>query len=195
MYIDGYNKPTFYASLVILRRCHIASTRQEPIGTQTITTRLPYLEEININDDNAIILEFDVSNLKEVVEKIKKQAHKRISWEIPKDNYRSILAKGKSKYKEMKKNMAKVKVTVRFRDMANNGIWREVGHEIECDKERAKVIVEHGFGQLIEEAIEPVEKAVKEVKKEKAIKEKATKEVKPEKKATIKVSAKKNAKK
>ena len=82
--------------------------------------------------------------------------------------------------------MAKVKVTVRFRDMANNGIWREVGHEIECDKERAKVIVEHGFGKLIEEAIEPVEKAVKEVKKEKAVKEKATKEVKPEKKATKK---------
>ena len=159
-------------------------------GTQTITTRLPYLEEININDDNAIILEFDISNLKEVVEKIKEQAHKRISWDIPKDNYRNILAKGKSKYKEMRKGMAKVRVTVRFRDMANNGIWREVGNEIECDKERAKVIVEHGFGKLIEEAIEPVEEAVKEVKKEKAVKEKATKEVKPEKKAT-----KKNAKK
>ena len=151
---------------------------------------MPYLEEININDDNAIILEFDISNLKEVVEKIKEQAHKRISWDIPKDNYRNILAKGKSKYKEMRKGMAKVRVTVRFRDMANNGIWREVGNEIECDKERAKVIVEHGFGKLIEEAIEPVEEAVKEVKKEKAVKEKATKEVKPEKKAT-----KKNAKK
>ena len=90
----------------------------------------------------------------------------------------------------MRKNMARVRVKARFRDMANKGIWREVGHEIECDMARAKVILEHGFGDIIEEAIEPVEKAVKEVKKEKAVKEKATKEVKPEKKAT-----KKNAKK
>ena len=191
MYIGGYNKPTSYFNGSDTEACSYSINEARAYGTQTITTRLPYLEEININDDNAIILEFDVSNLKEAVEKIKKQAHKRISWEIPKDNYRSILAKGKSKYKEMKKNMAKVKVTVRFRDMANNGIWREVGHEIECDKERAKVIVEHGFGQLIEEAIEPVEKAIKEVKKEKAVKEKATKEIKPELKKAIKKNAKK----
>lgn len=90
----------------------------------------------------------------------------------------------------MRKNMARVRVTVRFRDMANNGIWREVGNEIECDKARAKVIADHGYGQIIEEVAEPVEKAVKEAKKEKAVKEKATKKVEPEKKATRKYAKK-----
>lgn len=87
--------------------------------------------------------------------------------------------------------MARVRVKVRFRDMQNNGIWREVGNEIECDKERAKQIAESGYGDIIAEAIEPVEKAVKEVKKEKAVKEKATKVVKPEAKKAIKKNAKK----
>lgn len=160
-------------------------------GTQTITTRLPYLEEININDENAIILEFDVSNLKEVVKKIIENGHKRINWNIPKDNYKNILAKGKSNYKEMRKNMARVRVKVRFQDTRHNLIWREVGHIIECDIERAKQIADSGFGDIIEEPIEQVEKAVKEEKKEKAVKEKATKEVKPEVKKAIKKNAKK----
>ena len=168
-------------------------------GTQTITTPLPYLSEIDITNDNAIILDFKIQNLKEVVERIK-EPH-RVNWTIPKDNYDKILAKGKSKYKEMRKHMAKVRVTVRFKDMQNNCIWREVGTEFVCDNERAKVIRDHGYGIIVDEALEKVvevEQAVKEVKKEKAVKEKATKPVAKKeetKKPTVKVSAKKNAKK
>lgn len=190
MFTNGYKKPTIYFSGSDTEAMSYAINEARAYGTQTITTRLPYLEEININDDNAIILEFDCSNIKEVVEKIKKQAHKRIEWNVPKDNYRNILAEGKSRYKEMIKGMARVRVKVRFRDTQNNLIWREVGNEIICDETRAKQIADSGYGEIIEEVIEPVEKAVKEVKKEKAVKEKATKKVEPEKKAV-----KRNAKK
>ena len=143
---------------------------------QTCTTRLPYLEEIDITDDNAIILEFDCSNLKEVVEKIKNV--KKVVWNVPKDNYGKILAKGKSKYKEMRKGMKRVRVTVRFSDMQNENVLRQVGDEIIVDDERANVLITHGYAKLVETIVEKkeaVEKAVKETKKEKAVKEKATK--------------------
>lgn len=149
------------------------------------------MEEININDDNAILLEFDCSNIKEVVEKIKNV--KKVNWEIPKDNYRNILAKGKSKYKEMKQGMKRIRVIVRFTDMQNDNLFRQVGDELIVDDARADVLISHGYAKLVETIIEkkePIEKAVKETKKEKAVKEKATKKVEPEKKAT-----KKNAKK
>ena len=159
-------------------------------GVQTCTTRLPYLEEININDDNAIILEFNCSNIKEVVEKIKKV--KKVNWEIPKDNYKNILAEGKSKYEEMKKGMAKVKIVARVRDMQAGGQWREVGDIFEVELARAKQFVASGYGVILEENIEKkkdvVEKAIKEEKKEKAVKEKATKKVEP--KATRKYAKK-----
>ncbi len=163
-------------------------------GTQTITTPLPYLDEIGITNENSLILDFKLQNIKEIVEKIKKP-HKVI-WSVPEDNYINILANGKSKYKEMKKGMAKVRVTVRFKDMQNNGIWRNAGTEIICGNERAKQIAERGYGIIIDDLIEkaePIEKAVKEEKKEKAIKEKAVKPV--AKKEEVKKAAKKYAKK
>ena len=159
-------------------------------GVQTITTPLPYLQEIDITNENALILDFNCKNIKDIVEKIKKP--KKVIWSVPKDNYKNILAEGKSKYEEMKKGMAKVKIVARVRDMQAGGQWREVGDIFEVELARAKQFAASGYGVILEENIEKkkdvVEKAVKEEKKEKAIKEKATKKVEP--KATRKYAKK-----
>lgn len=64
-----------------------------------LVTPLPYLEEVGIrNNDNAIILNFDCSNIKEVVEQIK-NVH-RTTWSVPEDNYKKYLTYSKSEYKE-----------------------------------------------------------------------------------------------
>lgn len=144
-------------------------------------TKLPYLNEIGINDDNAIFLNFDCSNIDEVVEKIKR-VHK-VDWSFPCDNYSQFLyTNSKSKYKELKSNMKKIKVKNKFLDMKHNNILRRVGEEFIEDNVRADDLINRGFCTLVEEiknktekAVDVVETAVKEVKKEKAVKEKAIK--------------------
>ena len=160
-------------------------------GCQTLTTPLPYLEEINITRENALILEFDLSNMQEIIEKIKIVG--KVDWQVPKDNYRSILAEGESRYKEMKRTMKRVRVVARVRDSQCGNIWREVGDELVMDDKRAVEAASRGYVKIIEDLVEHkvvVERAVKEEKKEKAIKVEAAEKVVPEKKA-----AKKNAKK
>lgn len=154
-------------------------------GKHIIVTPLPYLNELGITNENALILNFDLSNIKEIVERIKKPL--KATWCIPEDNYKKYLIKGKSKYtKELKKGMAIIRVKQKFKDITN-GMRRKVGDEFEVTAERAKDLAERGFAIILDEILEKkqeVETAVKEVKKEKAVKEKA-----------VKTPAKKNAKK
>lgn len=148
-------------------------------GTKVIVTPLPYLAELGINDTNALILNFDLSNLHDIVNKIENTT--KVSWTMPEDNYKNILAKGKSKYtKELSKDMKRIRVRAKFKDMKHNNILRFIGEEIIEEDARANDLIERGFATLVEDIKEvAVEKAVKkEVKKEKAIVEKATKTVK-----------------
>lgn len=149
-------------------------------GTKVIVTPLPYLDELNIKGDNALILDFDLKNINDIVEQIKMPT--KVMWQPPADNYNNLLAQGKSKYtQEMSKGMKRIKVKARFKDMKHNNILRFVGEEFIEEDARATDLIERGYAYLIED-IKPVEtkveKAVKEVKKEKAVKEKATKVVK-----------------
>ncbi len=147
-------------------------------------TPLPYLNELPISNENAIFLEFNLSNIKDVVQKlksIKKQnkMFKYITREILQDNYKKYLVEGKSHYfEEMKNNMKKIRAKVKFKDMKHNNILRNIGDEFVEENERAEDLIKRGFATLVEDIIEKkveVEQAVKEVKKEKAIKEKAVK--------------------
>ena len=149
-------------------------------GTKVIVTPLPYLQEMQINDANALILNFDLSNLNEVVAQIDKP--KRVNWQMPTDNYSKYLASGKSKYEEAKKKMLKIRVKNKFLDMKHNNVLRRVGEEFIEDNTRAMDLIQRGFCVLVEDlkavkekAVNEVETAVKEVKKEKAVKEKAVK--------------------
>ena len=167
--------------------CSYTISEARAYGVQTCTTPLPYLESIGINRDNAIILEFDCSNIKEVVEQIKNV--KKVNWKAPEDNYKEYLVESKSKYKEMISTMKKIRVKQPFKDMMHGDCRRTIGEEFIEDTQRADDLIARGFCYLVEDYTEPVERAVKEVKKETAVKEKATKKEEP-KKAT-----KKNAKK
>lgn len=148
-------------------------------------TPLPYLKEIDIQEGrDALILNFDCSNVKEVVEQIK-NTH-RTSWHVPEDGYIKYLTKSESKYKEERIGMKKIRVKQKFYDMAHNNILRKVGTEYLEEAKRADDLADRGFAIILEEIKEPqpkeeaiqVETAVKvETKKETAVpkKEKATK--------------------
>ena len=149
-------------------------------GTKVIVTPLPYLDEMQINGANALILNFDLSNLNEVVAKINNVT--KVNWQMPQDIYGNYLAIGKSKFEEAKKKMLKIRVKNKFLDIKHNNALRKVGEEFIEDNTRAKDLIERGFCVLVEDlkavkekAVNEVETAVKEVKKEKAVKEKAVK--------------------
>lgn len=151
-------------------------------GTKVIVTPLPYLDELGIeNNKNALILDFDLKNMNDIVKNIKNVS--RASWNAPQDIYFKYLAKSKSKYEEMKTKMKKIRIKVKFADMKHNNILRKVGEEFIEDGVRADDLISRGFAILVEDLEEPkkevaqIETAVKEVKKEKAVKEKAVKKV------------------
>ena len=183
-------------------------------GKQVVVTPLPYLDEIGIkNDENALILNFDCSNIKDVVEKIK--TPKKVTWNVPNDNYGTILEKIKSNYEKERIGMKRIRVKQKFRDMKHGNILRSTGEEFVEEAERADDLINRGYAILIEEIkqkTEKVEAAVKENHEERAVPklnpfkkvvekktalEKTTPEkVAPEKKADKKTTKeKKNAKK
>ena len=83
--------------------------RNKPI----IVTPLPYLEEIGVKDNiNSYILEFDCSNIDEIVKKI--QNVPSFNFVHLKDNYKNILAKGKSRYEEERDMKYKVRATNKY---------------------------------------------------------------------------------
>lgn len=184
MCIDGYNKPTYYSNGSDTEACSYSISEAREYGVQTITTPLPYLEEFNITNENAIILDFDCSNIKDVVEQIKRV--KKVSWHVPEDNYRKYLADGKSKYeRKVTGIMKKIKAVVKFQDIKHGSLLRKKGDEFIEEDARADDLISRGFCELVE-VIKPkevaIEKAVKEEKKETAVKEKATRKKKDAKK-------------
>lgn len=71
--------------------------------------------------------------------------------------------------------MKRLKVKNPFWDKTENNRKRNVGEEFEASDERANDLISKRFAVLLEDIIEKnvvVEEAVKEVKKEKAVKEK-----------------------
>lgn len=165
--------------------CSYAINEALMYGTQVVVTPLPYLKEFGIEDNkNALIMNFNCDNVYDIVKRIKD--NHRAVWTVPKDNYKNILAKGKSHYtKEIRAGMKKVRVKVKFRDMMHNNIMRYVGEEFVEEDKRATDLIDRGFLSLVEN-IEPkvvaVEKAVKEERKEKAIVKKELKKVDAKKK-------------
>lgn len=154
--------------------------KQLLIGKKIIVTPLPYLNELPVSNEDKIILDFNLSNIKDVVEKIKSiksqnNANATNYGKLLADNYKKYLAKGKSNYKELRSRMKKVKAIKKFKDMSEKTL-RNIGDEFLCDGARAEHLLELGLVNLVEDVKEKaieIETAVKkEVKKEKAVKEK-----------------------
>lgn len=163
-----------------------------------ISTPLPYLEEIGVKDGiNSYIMEFDCSNVNDIVNKI--QNVPKFKFEKLKDDYINIFAESKSRYEEERKMKVKVKAIIdfsfgRFNEIENlirssekneNGYLYKKDIFI-CSREIADYLEENNAIEIIEE--------IKEVKE---VKEKTTEKVeeKPKKTTTKKTANKKITKK
>lgn len=152
-----------------------------------IVTPLPYLKEIGVEDGkNAYIIEFDCSNIDEVVNKILNVP--KFEFKKLENKYNEIIVESKSNYEEELKMEVKVKVIKAFKDLENDNKQRIIGEEFTCGKFRADYLAENGAVEVIE-VITPYKEA-KVVDADK-VEVKIIEEEKP-KKTTRKSTSKKN---
>lgn len=146
-----------------------------------ISTPLPYLEEIGVKDGiNSYIMEFDCSNVNDIVNKI--QNVPKFKFEKLKDDYINIFAESKSRYEEERKMKVKVKAIIdfsfgRFNEIENlirSSEKNQDGYIYKedifiCSREIADYLEENNAIEIIEE--------IKEIKEVKEVKEKTTEKV------------------
>ena len=160
--------------------------RNKPV----IVTPLPYLEEIGVKDGiNSYILEFDCSNIPEIVKKIRNVPS--FNFTHLEDKYDEVIVKGKSRYKEEMKMRFLVEATDKYTrtevydeelsKIKGEKYFPKQGEQWEVDLERKEKLVSLGYVTLIKE--------IKEEKKEESLEEKE--EVKKPTKKTTKKTTKK----
>lgn len=140
--------------------CSYSINESLVMGTPIIVTPLPYLEEIGIKDGvNSYILEFDLSNLDSVVDRI--QDVPKFEFSLPKDNYDKYVVKdNKSKYKEMMKMKYLVKTVYPFFDMKERKQRTPEDEPFEITLERVEELKDIGksYNKTLIEVIEKVKK-------------------------------------
>lgn len=173
--------------------------RNKPI----IVTPLPYLKEIGVEDGkNAYIMEFNCSNIDDIVNKIHNIP--KFNFKHLEDNYKNIIFKGKSRYEEEKEMKAKVKATQGFEGKFDNErstnevkVFPKAGDEWITSLERAEYLKSAGAVEIVEviqetPKVENVDEAIKKENAKKEIKLNelknpvGTREVKPKKKISKK---------
>lgn len=133
-----------------------------------IVTPLPYLKEIGVeNGENAYILEFDCSNIEDVVKNI--QNIPKFEFKKLEDKYKDLLKESKSHYEEDKKMKVKVKCILKggYDDIKLKKHIEE-NEEYIVDFERANYLKDNNAVAILEE--------IKEEKKDKLKKEETKKE-------------------
>ena len=135
-----------------------------------IVTPLPYLKEIGVEDGiNAYILNFDCSNIEELVNKLQN----KLTFEFKKlkDEYDHILIKSESHYEEDKKMKVRVKCKLKggYDDIK---LKRHINEDEEyiVDFERAEYLKENNAVEILEEIKEEKAEIEKEEKPKKRIK-------------------------
>ena len=160
--------------------------RNKPI----IVTPLPYLEEIGVEDSkNAYIMNFDCSNIDDIVKKITNIP--KFEFKKLKDNYDQIIVKGESHYEEEKNMKAKVKATDGFKGKYDNErstkeskVYPNVGDEWITSIERAEFLRNAGAVEIVEIIKEEIPKIENIEKTMERIEESAKETVETEKKKT-----------
>ena len=137
-------------------------------GVPIVVCELPYFKEIGIkNHENALFLEKDLSNIKDVVEDMKKPL--KFKFEPIKDNYDEIIVDGKSRYEEEKKMKVRVKCIMKngYDDMQ---LKRHINlnEEFETELIRAEFLEENNAVKILGEVEKKTEKEIVEVPVEKA---------------------------
>lgn len=114
-----------------------------------ITTPLPYLSEIGVKKGiNAYIMEYDCSNVDEIVNNIKNVP--KFNFEHLKDRYADILQESKSRYEEERTMNVKVKCIKEYEDM-EIGKHINVGDIYEVNKIRAEYLADNNAVEILEE--------------------------------------------
>lgn len=116
-----------------------------------IVTPLPYLKEIGIEDKiNSYIMEFDCSNINDIVKNI----NNKPSFQFKKleDSYNNILNKTKSYYEEEKNMKARVKALKKFEEIidAERGIKPKEGEEWITSRDRAEFLESKQVVKILE---------------------------------------------
>lgn len=135
-----------------------------------IVTPLPYLKEIGVEDGlNAHILNFDCSNIEELVNKLQNKL--KFEFKKLKDEYDHILIKSESHYEEDKKMKVRVKCKLKggYDDIK---LKRHINEDEEyiVDFERAEYLKENNAVEILEEIKEEKVEIEKEEKPKKRIK-------------------------
>lgn len=105
-----------------------------------IVTPLPYLKEIGVQDNkNAYIVNFDGSNIRDVVQRLKNKPE--FEFKELKDDYKRILVKSKSKYKADKNKKVIVKCITEYDDI-KMATRIKIGNEFVVDMDRAKQLID-----------------------------------------------------
>lgn len=89
-------------------------------GVPIVSTPLSVVEELPIDDNMRIELEYNCSNVDEVAKKIFEKKVEPFTYKIPKDDWDKILAKDKSSYVEEQQALVKVKVLRDYTDIPLN---------------------------------------------------------------------------
>lgn len=125
-------------------------------GVPIITTPLTILDELGVPSESKIVIEYNLSNIKEAVKDIFENDHTKFKYKIPKDNWLDFIYKSKTTYKG--EIMIKVKATNEFK---KNSVYPEEltfipdeGYEFEVTSERYKVLTkDNSYGAVFVEKI------------------------------------------
>lgn len=104
-----------------------------------IVTPLPYLKEIGVkNGVNSWIMEFDCSNVEDIVKNITNVP--KFEFKQLKDSYNKILSKGKSKYEEKKKEIVRVQCIRPYTDIQLSKKINTFDDSYEVTRERGEYL-------------------------------------------------------
>lgn len=149
-------------------------------GVPIITTPLSILKELPITDNEHLVLEYDCSNISDIVKQIFEKEVNKFKYIPPKDTWEEFLIKEKSSYEEEKKMKFLVEATdkyvakrtwdVELSKKKSEELGKDIkyypkkGEQWEVSFERKELLVENGFVIVIKE-ISDKSKKVKTNKK------------------------------
>lgn len=110
-------------------------------GVPVITTPLSILKELPITDNEHIVLDWDCSNVDEVVRQIFEKEVKEFEYKIPKDSWNKLLSQDKSTYKAEQETIVKVQCINEYTDLQLNKKIKTTDKPFKVDKFRAEELV------------------------------------------------------
>ena len=117
-------------------------------GVPVITTPLPVLKELGVNETNSITLAFDLSNMDEVVRKMRLRKAK-FKYKAPVERWNELLVAAPSTYAQDMKKIYEAEVIHKFKDAKNGNKQRLVGETFKATLARIEEINEAYIQPLV----------------------------------------------